>query len=337
MSPTEKPDPEGQLPLFEVEPESTPEPKRESQPVPQPVVPPHASLKVALGAFTSYMERRGFTENTRQAFRLDMELLIEYLGPGISLDQIATANLNAFLTWMQGARGVPCSPKTLERRITTLKVFFGWLVEEEVLPRDPAAPLIHQAVTSPLPDILDDADMQAVLTATQMMRRGDADNDPDPRPHLLVTLILHTGIKKGECVRIALNHIDLTDRTRPALWIRYNKPSRRHKERRIPLPTWWPTVLAEYQQIYEPKQFLFPWTARNLEYVLGKVAEKADVSRLTFEMLRWTCAVRDHREGMDSEALRQKLGLSEVSWYEVESKLALLSQQLGGPSRRKDK
>jgi len=301
-------------------------------PADEPVLPSHASLKVALGAFEAYMEERGFTENTQQAFRLDMELLIEYLGPGASLEQIATANLNAFLTWLQEARGIPCSPKTLERRITTLKVFFGWRAEEGVLPHDPAAPLIHHGITSPLPDVLDDAELQAVLAATQDLRHGAGDADPDPRPHLLVTLILHTGIKKGECVRIALNHIDLTDRTRPALWVRYSRPDRQHKERRIALPTWWPTVLAEYQQIYEPKQFLFPWTARNLEYVLADVAERADVSRLTFEMLRWTCAVRDYQEGMEPEALRRKLGLSKVSWYEVETKLALLAQRHGhGP------
>lgn len=335
MNATETPDqPDAQLPLFDMEPASDSAADSATPSAVKRVLPPDASLKVALGAFETHMEQRGFTENTQQAFRLDMELLIEYLGPGASLNEIATGNLKAFLTWMQDSRGVPCSPKTLERRITTLKVFFGWLVEEEVLSRDVAAPLIHQAVTSPLPDILNDAEIQAVLTATQAMRHGDGDNDPDPRPHLLVTLILHTGIKKGECVRVALNHIDLTDRTRPALWVRYNRPSRQHKERRIRLPAWWPTVLAEYQQLYEPKQFLFPWTARNLEYVLTAVAEKAEVSRLTFEMLRWTCAVRDYREGMEPEALRQKLGLSKVSWYEVEVKLALLAQQLGGSWRR---
>ena len=326
---------ESQLPLFDLEPEAGAAPAAS----PEAAAGLHAdvSLKVAVGAFESYMAQRGFTENTQQAFRLDMELLIEYLEAGTPLNQVATGNLKAFLTWMQESRGVPCSPKTLERRITTLKVFFGWLVEEEVLVRDPAAPLIHQAVTSPLPDMLNDAEIQAVLAATQALRHGvgDDDPDPDPRPHLLVTLILHTGIKKGECVRVALNHIDLTDRTRPALWVRYNKPSRRHKERRIALPSWWPTVLAEYQQIYEPKQFLFPWTARNLEYVLSHVADKAEVSRLTFEMLRWTCAVRDYREGMEPEALRQKLGLSQVSWYEVETKLALLAQQLGSPRKRR--
>ncbi|MEA3307995.1 MAG: site-specific integrase [Chloroflexota bacterium] len=291
---------------------------------------PSSSLATALGAFETYMERRGFTENTQQAFRLDVELLIEYLGAGEALDKISTANLKAFLTWMEKLRDVPCSPKTLERRITTLKVFFGWLTDEELFARDPSAPLIHHTVSAPLPDVLTDEQLQAMLAATQAMRQGDEEHDPDSRPHLLVTLLLHTGIKKGECVRIALNHIDLTDREHPALWIRYQQANRRHKERRLALPPRWPNVLAAYQQEYAPQQLLFPWTARNLEYVLAKVAQRAQLSRLSFEMLRWTCAVRDKLEGMESEALRRKLGLSQISWYEVEGKLELLAQQLRG-------
>ncbi len=291
---------------------------------------PHTPLSAAIDVFEAYMQARGFTENTQQAFRLDMGILADYIGEGTAIEKIDTATLNAFLTWMQGPRDVPCSPKTLERRITTLKVFFGWLAKDEILPRDPAAPLIHQSVTAPLPEILDDEQRQAVLATTQRMRQGDTERKADARPHLLVTLILHTGIKKSECVNIQLPHIDLTNAERPALWVRYRQPRRQYKERRIPLPTWWPTVLREYREQYNPRQALFPWTARNLEYVLTGVATEADVPRLTFEMLRWTCAARDYVEGMKSEALRQKLGLSEISWYEVEPKLALLAQQIKG-------
>jgi integrase/recombinase XerD len=79
---------------------------------------------------------------------------------------------------------------------------------------------------------------------------------------------------------------------------------------------------------YSTRDYLFPWSARNLEYVLTGVASEADVPRLTFEMLRWTCAVRDFADGMDRNDLRLKLGLSEISWYEVEVKLALLAQRL---------
>ncbi|HDQ34914.1 MAG TPA: site-specific integrase [Chloroflexi bacterium] len=313
-----------QLPLFEGQSSAPP-----SQPSPKPLLTPNSALNVALGAFEQYMVERGFTENTQQAFGLDMQLLAEYLGPGQSVGRIGTANLNAFLTWLRSGRGVPCSDKSLERRITTLKVFFGWLTETGVLSRDPSAPLIHSNVETGLPDILSREEIDQLLAATQRLRQGDGENKPDARPHLLATLLLHTGIKKSECVNIIINHIDLTDRTRPALWIRYRKPDRRHKERRILLPTWWPAILQEYREQYDPRQNLFPWTARNLEYVLSRVAETADLSRLSFEMLRWTCATRDYVAGMEPEQLRHKLGLSEISWYEVEPKLALLAQTFG--------
>jgi integrase/recombinase XerD len=295
---------------------------------------PATSLDQAIGAFEKYMEERGFTDNTRQAFRLDMELLSDYLGPGKPLGDIGTATLNAFLKWMESGRGVPCSPKTLERRITTLKVFFGWLTEEGFIPRDVAAPLIHQPVSAPLPDTLSSDEVAALLGVTGALRRGitpgaqDADKaKPDARPHLLLTLILHTGIKKSECTNIHLNHLDLSNPNEPAVWIRYKSARRRHKERRITLPPFWPNVLEEYLSQYPTKQFLFPWTGRNLEYILTGVAEQAGVSRLTFEMLRWTCALNDYAAGMDSDTLRRKMGLSEISWYEVEHRLELLSRR----------
>jgi len=294
---------------------------------PPPLLTPRSPLGRAAGEFEVLMQERGFTENTQQAFRLDLQILSEYITPVKPLGEISTATLNAFLKWMEKGRGVSCSPKTLERRITTLKVFFGWLAEESYIEKDVAAPLIHHSVTAPLADTLVDAQLQAVLAATQALRQGKGKKKPDARPHLLVSLILNTGVKKSECVHIHLNHIDITHPHAPALWVRYRQPNRRHKERRIVLPTTWPTVLKEYRNQYNPQQNLFPWSARNLEYVLTKVARQAEIMRLTFEMLRWTCAVRDFKEGMEPNNLRHKLGLSEISWYEVEPKLALLVQR----------
>jgi len=233
---------------------------------------------------------------------------------------------------METGRGVPCSPKTLERRITTLKVFFGWIAEEGFLPGDAAAPLIHRAVSAPLPDTLTADEIEALMQATQQLRQGTEKSDPDARPQLLLVLILNTGIKKSECMAIHMNHLDLANPDQPAVWIRYKNIRRRHKERRIPLPVTWPTILDEYLDRYPTRQLLFPWTARNLEYVLTGVAEMADVPRVTFEILRWTCAVQDYIGGMDHDALRRKLGLSKISWYEVENRLELLSRLQAGHS-----
>jgi integrase/recombinase XerD len=285
-----------------------------------------SSLRAVIGTFEVYMQRQGFAENTAKAFLSDLNILAQYVGVGTAIGDISTRDLDQFADWLVNERGVPCSPKSLARRVTTLKVFFGWLAETEVLAGDPAAPVIHKPVITPLPTILSDTEVEHMLGVTQAMRHAE---HPDTRPHLLVTLLLHTGIKKGECMSIVMNHLDFGDPTQPVLWIRYTNPRRRHKERKLRLPAWWPAVLAEYRAQYEPQEALFPCTARNLEYVLKHVAEESEITKgLSFEMLRWTCAVRDYRAGMGADKLRQKLGISKITWREVGLKIA----KLAGPA-----
>jgi site-specific recombinase XerD len=285
-----------------------------------------SSLRAAMGAFEIQMERQGFAENTIKAFLSDLNILAEFSGVGTAIGDISTRDLNHFANWLVHGRGIPCNPKSLARRVTTLKVFFGWLAETGVLPTDPAAPVVHKPVMTPLPKTLSEAEIERALGVTQALRHAEK---PDARPHLLFTLLLHTGIKKGECMNIVMNHFDFSDPTQPVLWIRYANPRRRHKERKLRLPVWWPAVLAEYRAQYQPQEVLFPCTARNLEYVLKHVAEQAELPHgLSFEMLRWTCAVRDYRAGMPADKLRQKLGISKITWREVGIKIA----KLAGPA-----
>jgi integrase/recombinase XerD len=257
-----------------------------------------SSLSAAIGGFHDHMIREGFTENTIKAFLGDLRILTKYLGAGRPIGQIGTKDLNDFLTYLLHYRGVPCNLKSYSRRVTTLKVFFGWLAEAGIISSDPASSLIHQRVSTPLPQVLYDNQIEEILQVTQRLRQAEK---PDTRPHLLITLILQTGIKKGECMAIKLNHIDLTDPAAPVLYIRYANPKMRHKERKLSLAADFPTLLQEYIAQYHPKENLFECTARNLEYVLHNVAQLVGLEDgISFETLRWTCAVRDCKAGMPS-------------------------------------
>jgi len=227
---------------------------------------------------------------------------------------------------MKADRGVPCSPKSYARRLTTLKVFFAWLAESEVLRTDPAAPLIHQHPTTPMPEIVYDADVNALLRTARDLLWAPK---PDARPYLLVSLVLQTGIKKGECVEIKLEHIDLSNPQAPVLYIRYADPRRTLKERKLALGPNFAPAYNQYLREYKPKEYLFECTPRNLEYVLEDLAALAGVKGgVSFEQLRWTCAVRDYRNGMTADQLRQKLGLSHITWRETLPKI----QKLASPA-----
>jgi site-specific recombinase XerD len=289
---------------------------------------PTASITAAMGAFQEHMNQEGFSENTIKAFASDLNILTQFTGAGRAVGEIGTKDLNDFLDWLQHGRGVPCNAKSLARRLTTLKVFFGWLTEAGVLEVDPAAPLVHQPVSTPLPTILKDDEIKRVLAVTQAQRHPPEGGRPDARPHLLVTLLLQTGIKKSECMNLVLNHFDFSDPNSPAVWIRYRDPRRRHKERKLRLLKEWPAIFEEYKEQYKIEDAIFPCTARNLEYVLSDVAQAADLSDgLSFEMLRWTSAAGDYRAQMSADRQRQKMGLSKASWREVKVKLARLSQK----------
>ena len=111
---------------------------------------------------------------------------------------------------------------------------------------------------------------------------------------------------------------DASDPANPTLWVRYDNPRMRYKERKLLLEPDIMEVLEEYLQQYELEGALFNCTARNLEYILRDVAQAADIDKkVSFEMLRWTGAVRDYRRGMSSDRLREKLGLSRISWRET--------------------
>jgi site-specific recombinase XerD len=293
-----------------------------------PPVSSDASIQAALGAFEQHMREEGFAINTIKAFASDVRLLGKYLGIGQSVGEIGTKDLNDFMNWLLYERGVPCSPKSYARRVTTLKVFFGWLHDAGVLVTNPATAVIQQSVKSPLPILPSEAEVEKALVVTQAIRGGEMGKKADARPHLLLTLLLRTGIKKGEAMAIVPNHIDRDDPDEPMLFIRYANPRLRYKERKLYLEPDWLPVLDEYLKQYAPPDTLFTCTARNLEYILRDVGDAAGLVKgsLSFENLRWISALRDWRAKVEPDEIRQKLGLSKITWRETKSKLEQLTQ-----------
>ncbi|HEX9676561.1 MAG TPA: site-specific integrase [Anaerolineales bacterium] len=282
-----------------------------------------SSLSAAVRAWGEDLEQAGRSIHTVKAFTGDVRLLARFLGAGHAVNAIGTHDLKNFLDWMLTRRGVPCSPKTYARRVTSLKAFFRWLAHSGVLPDDPAAPVPQQTVLSPLPEVLSSEEVDRVLRTAEGMRKA---KPPDARPYTLVSLLLYSGIKKGECLGIHLNHIDLKSSEGPILWIRYGEVSRRYRERKLLLEASWVPAYREYLEQYEPQDRLFPYSPRRLEYLLEDIGAAAGLKKhLSFNMCRWTSVLTDYKSGADSEHIRHKLGISKIQWREIGSKLDRLA------------
>jgi len=287
---------------------------------------PYTELRYTLALFQRYLLTEGKTQNTVNAFTSDMQLLASRTGDETPIGEYTTSKLNDFLFWLEHERGVPCSRKSYARRVTTLKVYFKWLHSVGALEYDPAKPILQRSGPAPLSEALTPDEIRAAMRAAREMVRGEV---RDTRPEMLFRLILNTGIKKSEAVALKTEHIDRSDPQKPILTVKH-KARNPYKERRIELDPDWVYLLGEYLAQYAPKDDnIFDCTARNLEYILSDIGELAGIPfKLSFEIMRWTSAVEDTRAGQDEDYVRDKLGLSPISWQETRAKIKrLLDQQ----------
>jgi site-specific recombinase XerD len=283
----------------------------------------NTSLIPALTAWEIFLYDQGRSPNTVKAFLSDLRLLATYLPPDRTLGAITTTDINNFLGWLEHERGIPCSPKSLARRATSVKSFFRWLQKGGVLVIDPGEKVVQRSVLSPIPEVLTEDEIEAVLLAADRHRRQ---TKPDARPYTLLAFLLATAVKKSECLGIHLNHIDLDNPDGPLVFIRYASPANRYKERKLTLPEDWVPAFEEYLLQYNPPDRLFPWSPRRLEYLLEDIGTEAGLSKhLSFDMCRWTSVLQDYINNLEHEKIRQKLGVSKIQWREINMKLRQLS------------
>lgn len=308
-----------QMPLFSNQPSSVDDLNSATQ------------FRHTVALFQDHLIKAGKSQHTIRAFTNDLQLLAEHNGDTAPIGDFTTTGLNEFLEWMEHGRGVPCSRKTYARRVTTIKVYFKWLHSVGAIGHDPAKAVLQRSGPAPLAMVLAPDEVQAALSFARTLGRGEK---PDARPEMLLRLLVETGIKKNEAMSLTREHIDRSNPQQPTIVVRH-KARNVYKERTIALPPDWLDTLDAYLLQYTPRDTILNCTARNLEYVLEDIGEGADLPmKISFEMLRWTCAVRDFRAGMEPHWIRDKLGLSDISWYETFNKIKILAdQQIRSESR----
>lgn len=281
---------------------------------------PRLTATATLGAcalpYQDHLRRTDHSAYTVTCFLSDLRMLTEFLGRETQLRRIVRADLARWLDHLKWDRGAKPAPKTMARRVTFLKNFFGWLVSDTILADDPSANIALSRPSPPLPELLFDDEVARLQEAATA----------DVRCHVLVMLLLATGLKKEEIMGLRLQHVDISDPEHPAIEVHFPGQAKRRRERRMELPAEWTAAYERYVARYHPREHVFECTDRNLNYVLAAAVKRARIEkRVTLQLLRDIYAVSQLRAGVSLEALREKLGLSEEAWYETADKYRKLA------------
>jgi integrase len=142
---------------------------------------------------------------------------------------------------------------------------------------------------------------------------------------LLFLLFLETGIKLEELFALKVSHFDFSNKYAPEMIVKHTGKKEK-KSRKLKLPTGILPVFTDYVGCYKVDDTLFPYSQRFLRLLISETAAKAGIKKkVSAQILRDTCAVRQLRRGEGIERVLLRLGLSETTWEDAKVKYEKLS------------
>jgi site-specific recombinase XerD len=289
--------------------------------LPMEIHPPTAEKTVlqTLTAYYAYLKDGGYSQYTPDDFTGDVKKFGVFLKDK-PLKEIATRDIQAWIALLKtpAPKGEGLTAKTISRKLTALSNYFTWLAQSGVIaPKaNPMLDIANSRISSPLPEVLfEDEAKQLLATASH-----------DPRTYLVMLLLLETGLKLEELFALKVSHFDFSDQYSPEVSIRHTGRKEK-KSRKLKLPLAIVPVFTEYVSRYKVADVLFPVTQRFIRYLITETATKAGIKkRVSAQILRDTCAVRQLKRGEGIERVLQRLGLSETTWEDAKEKYVKLSQ-----------
>ncbi len=144
---------------------------------------------------------KGLSHNTVDAYARDLGLFQSFCeARGTALDRVRGTDVLAFVTAQRG-RGL--SPRTVARRLSALRGFYGFLVAEGLATANPLERLESPAQWQTLPRTLTPEEARAVVETP------DAPGPRALRDRALLELLYGSGLRVSEVSDLTLERLDL--------------------------------------------------------------------------------------------------------------------------------
>ncbi|MDR1866429.1 MAG: tyrosine-type recombinase/integrase [Bacteroidales bacterium] len=267
------------------------------------------------GLYISYLEyEKRYSPHTIAAYRRDLLQFDKFLQEnGCPLQEVGFRWIRR---WVVALASENNSPRTVNRKIVTLRSFFGYLVKEGVMETNPADKIGSLKTEKNLP---------AFITAGKMDEIPDTNPEDDVfasmRDRMIIEFFYTTGVRLSELIRLGESDLDLGGMTVKVL-------GKRNKERIIPLLPEFCRSLGEYLSL---KRSRFPdsgmlfvlnsgqplyarWVQRLTDKTLGAVTTQKKRSP---HVLRHSFATGMLDNGADLNAIKEILGHANLAATQV--------------------
>lgn len=267
-----------------------------------------------INLFISFLENRNLSERTLQEYSSDLKHFIgwhEYQCMEscdnvliFSFEQINKQELESYIAAMNNIAEL--KPSTINRRISTLKLFFDWAYHNNYSKRNPAKHMKLIKLEKNSPRIITDEEEKGFLEAVKA--HGTI------RDQTIVILMVYTGLRVIETCNIKKSDIHLSDKNS------YIKVSPSNQQRKIPLNTTTQSILEKYlNSIHNDSEYLFVsgktnnrLTERALRHIIKKYMDLAGLEGISAYSLRHNFAYRK-AQSLPIEKLAKIMGHGNIN------------------------
>ena len=228
-----------------------------------------------------------------------------------------TVTSEAVRQWMMSMMEKGGKATSVNRRLSSLRTFFKFLLRKEYITEDPTQKIVGPKKEKYLPSFVKESDMNRLLDSTEFGSGFKASRD-----RLILLMFYLTGMRRAELIGLDVRDVDLS-----ASQIKVT--GKRNKQRLIPFATELKDAIRKYLQDRDsmfpeaPEAFFLDDKGKRItEYAVGNIvkiylSQVVTLKKRTPHVLRHTFATAMLNNDAELEAVKQLLGHESLATTEI--------------------
>lgn len=266
-------------------------------------------------SFLDYLRfEKRYSQHTIISYHTDLEQFFKFLEPyNITVDAISASIVRS---WLAELKGNDISSKSINRKISTLKSFFKFLMRQNVIKQTPMTTVVSPKANKRLPSFLEEKNTHTLFTHVEF-----GDDWISKTERLILLLFYNTGIRLSELIHLKEKNID-------ANYLQIKVLGKGNKERIIPVSK---ELLKEINEYIAQKPAKLEGVTEVLINKKGKplyakfvynIVRKhlnavTTVQKKSPHILRHTFATHLMNNGADINAVKELLGHASLAATQV--------------------
>lgn len=264
--------------------------------------------------FINYLtSEKRFSDHTITSYSNDIKQFMLFLSDEYEINSsISDVNFQIVRSWIASLLENGLTPRSVNRKISTLKTYFKFLIREEIIHESPMLKVIAPKSQKRLPTFVEEDQIESLLTEVEF-----DDGFLGERDKLIIELFYVTGIRLSELIDITISDINFEENMVKVL-------GKRNKERLLPLSQSIAEALKLFIEKHDISNYLFTnlkgtkvYTKLVYRVVNKYIGKISSINKKSPHILRHTFATHMLNNGADINAIKELLGHANLSATQV--------------------